>query len=186
MDDSSLVWIHRLQGHAATALDYIACQTSCQRFQGLFPLFTEVAAVNGDSHIITVQTVDRQACQILDCIDGLAASADHKAQIVALEGDIQVLSVAVCLCGKVLRTHRLQNSSDVLHCHFLFIFLYKNADLCRICLQSEQSFFRQVDDFKLYLLPCRLQLSACLFNCKIHRFTGCNNLFQTDTSSDNQ
>ena len=187
MDDSSFIWIHWLKCYAAAGFNHVACQSFCQRLQSFFAFFTEVAAVDGNTHIVAIDSIDCKACKILDCIDSFAAASNNKAQIIAFEGNVEVVAILACLCSEVLHTHCLEDRGYILNSNCLFIlFFYKYPNLCRIGFQSEQCFFRQINNFEFYLFSGNIHLLTCFFDCQFNCFSCCNDFFQTDTSSDNQ
>ena len=134
MDDSSFIRVHRLQGDTAAAADHVARQALGQRLECLFTLLAEVAAVDGDAHVVPIQAVDGKAGQVLDGVDGLAAAADDKAEVVALQGDVQVLPFQAWGSAEGLRAHRPEDGGDIFHRHLCLVLFDKDTNLCRVGL----------------------------------------------------
>ena len=66
MDNPALIGVHRLQSGAPAGFDRIVGQFLRQGFQGFFPFFPVVAAVDGHTHVIAVRPVGHQAGQVLE------------------------------------------------------------------------------------------------------------------------
>ena len=123
MDDAALIGIHRLQGALSAGLSRFDRQSSAERFERLFTLFAIIAGVDDHSLIGAVNTVGDQACQRLQRVEGIAASADDEADVLALDIDGDDIIILGGSDGDIIQAHMLDNALDIFFCglcHSLF------------------------------------------------------------------
>ena len=113
VDDAALIGVHGLQRVAATGAGGLSAQAASQGHQSLLTLLAVVADVQSHTIVGVVGAVGHQTGQILQSIQGLATTADDKAQVLAIQGDDAAVVLLGDRDGKILHAQTGQNGTQI-------------------------------------------------------------------------